>query len=522
MVGVPRLPPAARRGLGGPAARGPAAGLGRPGDHRYDDRLPSVAPGGPRAARPQRRRAMLARLQAIDRAAPRRRRTASTTTCSRASCATTSPSYELGAWQMPFNADSGFHTGFAQLPRRRAARHGQRLRELHRPPARLAALRARSRSRNMRAGLRTGMTHAARRPRRLRRRPSAPTSSTIPTKSVFWAPFAQLPGRRARGASASACARRAARPSMEGAVAGYRALPRLLTERVPARRARPPSAPRSCRDGRAYYAHQVRQLHDPRPHARGDPPDRPRRGGADPARRCDAVMRQAGFQGDFAAFLEFLRTDPRFYAKTAEELLKEASWIAKRMDGKLPALFGTPAAPALHRRAGARRTSRPSTPPAATSSRRWAARGRASTGSTPTSSRAGRSTTWRRSPSTRPCRAITCRSRCSRSWQGLPALPPLRLARRFGEGWGLYSEWLGLEAGFYTDPYSNFGRLTYEMWRACRLVVDTGMHAMGWTRAAGHRLPGLAHRAARCTRCGPRPTATSPGPARPSPTRWAS
>jgi uncharacterized protein (DUF885 family) len=70
----------------------------------------------------------------------------------------------------------------------------------------------------------------------------------------------------------------------------------------------------------------------------------------------------------------------------------------------------------------------------------------------------------------------------SQELEGLPPFRRIAYVDAFGEGWGLYAEWLGLEAGFYRDPYSDFGRLTYEMWRACRLVVDTGLHAMGWTR----------------------------------------
>ena len=70
----------------------------------------------------------------------------------------------------------------------------------------------------------------------------------------------------------------------------------------------------------------------------------------------------------------------------------------------------------------------------------------------------------------------------AREMQNVPKFRTSTYISAFGEGWGLYSEYLGLEAGFYQSPYSDFGRLTYEMWRACRLVVDTGMHAKGWSR----------------------------------------
>lgn len=186
-----------------------------------------------------------------------------------------------------------------------------------------------------------------------------------------------------------------------------------------------------------------------------------------------STMQATGFKGSFAEFLAFLRSDPQFYAKTPEELLMRAAWIAKRVDAKLSRFFGT-----LPRgRFGIE-------PVPADIAPFW------------TAGRGGASTYW-----------LNTWNLPSRPLYNLPALTlhesapghsmQLSLAEEqtaqpefrrnnyisaYGEGWGLYAEKLGTEMGIYTTPYEDFGRLTYEMWRACRLVIDTGIHHKGWSR----------------------------------------
>jgi uncharacterized protein (DUF885 family) len=196
----------------------------------------------------------------------------------------------------------------------------------------------------------------------------------------------------------------------------------------------------------------------------------------------DAVMAKTGFQGNFAAFLNFLRTDPRFYAKTPDDLLKDASWIAKRMDGRLPSLFGKlPRLPYGIEPVPAHLA------PKYTGGRYIAA----PIGGT----QAGEYWVNTYALDKRPLytlEALTLHEAVpghhlqialQQELTGLPEFRRFSDVGAFVEGWALYAERLGLEAGFYQDPYSDFGRLTYEMWRACRLVVDTGIHAKGWTRA---------------------------------------
>jgi uncharacterized protein (DUF885 family) len=195
----------------------------------------------------------------------------------------------------------------------------------------------------------------------------------------------------------------------------------------------------------------------------------------------EAVIHKTGFKGSFREFIEFLRSAPRFYVTTPEALLEKTALVLKRMDGELPRLFKTlPRLPY-----GIREI------PAFSAPGNTAAYYQPGSGD---GSRAGVYYVNTYDLKSRPLYEIEALS----LHEAVPGhhlqialqmeLGDLPNFRRFSgftsfvEGWALYSERLGLEVGFYQDPYSDFGRLSYEMWRACRLVVDTGMHALGWTR----------------------------------------
>lgn len=194
----------------------------------------------------------------------------------------------------------------------------------------------------------------------------------------------------------------------------------------------------------------------------------------------EEVIKHVGFEGTFAEFVHFLRTDPQFYATTPEALLKEASYIAKKMDAQLPKLFHT-----LPRMPYGVAPVPANIAPKYTTGRYSGSR---------RDDQAGYYWVNTYALDKRPLyvlEALTLHEavpghHLQISLNGeLDYLPSYRrnaYLSAFGEGWGLYAEYLGLEAGFYQDPYSNFGRLTYEMWRAARLVVDTGMHMYGWSR----------------------------------------
>lgn len=232
--------------------------------------------------------------------------------------------------------------------------------------------------------------------------------------------------------------------------------------------------------GRAYYEHLVRYYT-----SLDITPDEVHQIGLSEVarirREMDEVIATTNFEGSFDEFTHYLRTDPKFYAQSKEELLQYTALILKRMDGELPRLFKRlPRAPYGLREVpdymAPRMTTAYYNSPAADGTR------------------AGFYFVNTYDLPSRPLYEVEALSFHEAVpghhlqlalQQELGDLPRFRQQGGytvFVEGWALYSERLGLELGFYTDPYSNFGRLSYEMWRALRLVVDTGMHYKGWSR----------------------------------------
>jgi uncharacterized protein (DUF885 family) len=186
-----------------------------------------------------------------------------------------------------------------------------------------------------------------------------------------------------------------------------------------------------------------------------------------------ATMKEAGWEGDFQGFLDFLKTDPQFYAETPYDLIAKSAYVANKVNGQLKFVIGL-----LPRY---RFTIVPT--PAAV-----APFGTGGNGGLESCLMNTYNLPARPLYTIPPLTLHECAP--GHSFQAALALegpqrPPIRKSTYFsgyGEGWALYMEWLGTKMGIYETPYEEFGRQTYEMWRAARLVVDTGLHQMGWTR----------------------------------------
>ncbi|HLA14309.1 MAG TPA: DUF885 domain-containing protein, partial [Gemmatimonadaceae bacterium] len=386
-------------------------------------------------------------------------------------------SSELGGFLIPITNREGFHTGFPELHQRIPLRTTQDYRNYI---ARLAAFRryAAGYIELMREGLRRGMTLPSVSLEGIEET-ITPHIVADPTRSLLWKPFAEFPATvpAADRAALSAAGRAAI---LSGVAAGYQDfLSFIQKEYRPG--ARKTLGASQLPNGRAFYAQRVRAyttLDDATPesvHQTG------LREVARIRAAMDSVMKAAGWTGDHQSFIRFLRTDPRFYAKTPRELLEKNAYFLKLMEGELPRLFGK-----LPRMSYGIKT----IPEYVAARTTTAYYGQPAGDGT----RAG--TYWinvHDLPS-RPLYEIEALASheavpghhlqiaLQQEMTDVPVFRRFSGATAFVEGWALYSESLGKEVGFYTDPYSEFGRLSYDMWRACRLVIDTGIHSKGWTR----------------------------------------
>ena len=297
---------------------------------------------------------------------------------------------------------------------------------------------------------------------------TAVTDAT-PEQSLFYTPFREMPGiPAARQASLRAQALQVIAAAVQPA---YGELLRFMrNEYVPALRSTLAAA--DLPDGGNYYRAKIREFT-----TLDLDPDAIHRLGVSEVERLHgamiAAMRETGFSGDFDAFLVFLRSDARFYARTAEELLMHAAWIAKRFDGKAFQFFGY-----VPRARFAIKPVPDDLAPFYT-----AGRGGVGVYLLNTYDLPGRplyNLTALTLHESAPGHAFQLPIAMEHKDQ--PSFRQHSYISAYGEGWALYCEQLGLEMGMYDSAYDRFGMLGYQIWRAARLVVDTGMHAQGWSR----------------------------------------
>jgi uncharacterized protein (DUF885 family) len=232
--------------------------------------------------------------------------------------------------------------------------------------------------------------------------------------------------------------------------------------------------------GREWYAFKVRLMTT----TNRSPDEIHRLGLSEVARiraEMDEVVKRSAFKGDRRAYAEHLRTDPQYYPKSADELMREASFLAKKIDGEMPKLFGRlPRLPYTVREVPLSIAAGTTTAYYSRGSEASAVPGVYWVNTTKLDQRP-----LFEMPALTVHEAVPGHHQ-QRSIQQELDLPAFRQHAAsftaFSEGWGLYSERLGIDMGLYDTPAKDFGRLSYEMWRACRLVVDTGLHSKGWTR----------------------------------------
>lgn len=444
------------------------------GDHRFNDRLPAVSEADQKRRLAQ-KRIFLKHLHTIDRSALNAEEQLNYDIFE---CLTEDSiaGDEFRIYLMPINQMGGFHSHFPQLHERVPL---NMVEDYENYIARLNAFKSYTDEhiKLMRTGMELGITP----PRVVLNGIEDSIKPHIvdePEESLLFGPFKKFPKTFSEIEQQNLT--RAGREAiMNSVVPGYKALLEFVSkEYLPA--ARSDIAASSLPNGKAYYEYCVRhhttlditpqQVHDI--------------GLAEVKRiraEMDKLISEIGFEGDFNDFREFLHSDERFYVDTAEQLLKETAFVLKKIDCELPKLFETlPRTPfglkevpdyIAHRAAGAYY---------------WSPSGDGTV--------AGTYYINTYDLKSRPLYTLEVLA-LHEAMPGHHLQMALQQERKdipnfrcysgfssYGEGWALYAEGLGSEMGLYQDPYSNFGRLAFEMWRACRLVVDTGMHYMGWSR----------------------------------------